>query len=418
MGLYCWGLNHKSVPVAIREQYALNQEALTRVLDDWQETGPLKEIVLLCTCNRCELYAAADTCLEQQELQEYYLSLLPHRPPVKQEYFYFYEGKSCITHLLQVAASLDSLVLGEGQILSQVKQAYQLAHERGTTGPLLNMLFQQAIATGKKVRTDTHIAYHAVSVSYAAVQLAEKILGNLNGHNLMVFGAGKMAELTAKHFRSKGAGKLYLVNRHLEKAEKLAAQWGGTAVHWARANAVSADVDVIITSTGAPHYVLTRERVGTMLQLRNQRPLLLIDIAVPRDIAPEVQDMAGVTLYNIDQLTDKVKENQSLRQQEALAAEHLVEQDVEALLNRFQYLPVRPALLRLSEKAEAIRQRELHRAMAKLPGLTVAQQKEIENLSHMLVRKLLRDPMILTVGSASTDKEKETVRSLSEFFQL
>ncbi len=418
MGLYCWGLNHKSVPVAIREQYALSQEALTKALEDWNEDSPFTELVLLCTCNRCELYAATKEPLSPDALRDYYLSLLSARPPVQPDYFYTYAGRDCITHLLRVSSSLDSLIVGEGQILSQVKQAYQLAHEHGTTGVILNMLFQQAIATGKKVRTDTHIAYHAVSVSYAAVQLAEKLLGKLDGHTLMVFGAGKMAELTAKHFRSKGAGQLFIVNRHLERAEKLAKNLHGTAVHWTKANEVSPQVDVVITSTGAPHYVLTKERAELMAWLRDNRPLLVIDIAVPRDVAPDVQDVPGITVYNIDQLSNQVEENRKLRQQEADVAEQLVEQDVAALLERFRYLPVRPALLRLSEKAEAIRKRELHRAMAKLPDLTDSQRKEIENLSHMLVRKLLRDPMMLTVGSASTDKEKETVKSLSEFFQL
>lgn len=418
MGLYCWGLNHKSVPVAIREQYALSQAGQLKALDSWDEEGPFAELVLLCTCNRCELYAVTKDSIPSAALLDYYLSLLPGRPPVDSSYYYTYSGKDCITHLLRVASSLDSLILGEGQILSQVKQAYQQAHERGTTGVILNMLFQQAISTGKKVRTDTHIAYHAVSVSYAAVQLAERLLGTLDGHNLMIFGAGKMAELTAKHFRSKGAGELYIVNRHLERAEKLARTLNGKAVHWAKANEASPQVDILITSTGAPHYVLTKERAETMGQLRNHRPLLVIDIAVPRDVAPDVQEVPGITVYNIDQLTSQVEENRKMRQQEADVAEQLVEQDVAALLERFRYLPVRPALLRLAKKAEAIRKRELHRAMAKLPGLTPQQAREVENLSHMLVRKLLRDPMMLTVGSANTDKEKETVKSLSEFFQL
>ena len=168
MGLYCWGLNHKSVPVAIREQYALSQAGQLKALDSWDEEGPFAELVLLCTCNRCELYAVTKDSIPSAALLDYYLSLLPGRPPVDSSYYYTYSGKDCITHLLRVASSLDSLILGEGQILSQVKQAYQQAHERGTTGVILNMLFQQAISTGKKVRTDTHIAYHAVSVSYAA----------------------------------------------------------------------------------------------------------------------------------------------------------------------------------------------------------------------------------------------------------
>ena len=191
MQLLVWGLNFKTVPVAIREQFAATQDSIRSALSQWDQYTALKEAVVLSTCNRSEVYAVCDDDTDSHVLQDFFLSLLPCQPDVKPEYFYVYEGTACIHHLLTVAASLDSQILGEGQILSQVKQAYILAHECGATGTVLNLLFHQAIATGKRVRTDTHIAYNAVSVSYAAVQLAERILGDLSGRGLMIYGAGR-----------------------------------------------------------------------------------------------------------------------------------------------------------------------------------------------------------------------------------
>lgn len=418
MELFVWGLNHKTVPVAVREQFAVSEEAIVAALSQWNQAENLTEAVVLSTCNRSEVYAVCPDGTQPEVLQDFFLSLLEKQPPLEPSYFYTYSGRACIHHLLAVAASLDSQILGEGQILSQVKGAYILAHDCGATGIILNLLFHQAIATGKRVRTDTHIAYNAVSTSYAAVQLAEQQLCDLTNRALLIFGAGQMAELTARNFRGKGTGRLYIVNRHLERAQRLAAKLSGTAVHYQEANEAAATVDIIITSTGAPHYVLTCERLQKIMDMRKGRPLLLIDIAVPRDIDPAVAALPGIRLYNIDDLTTTVRENEQSRQHEAMLAEHIVAEDTAALLERFRYLPVRPALLRLSAKAEAIRKRELHRAMNKLPGLTDDQYRIIENMSHMLVRKLLRDPMMQTVEAARTDKEKETVRSLSDFFKL
>lgn len=418
MQLLVWGLNFKTVPVAIREQFVATQDSIRSALSQWDQYTALKEAVVLSTCNRSEVYAVCDDDTDSHVLQDFFLSLLPCQPDVKPEYFYVYEGTACIHHLLTVAASLDSQILGEGQILSQVKQAYILAHECGATGTVLNLLFHQAIATGKRVRTDTHIAYNAVSVSYAAVQLAEWILGDLSGRGLMIYGAGQMAELTARNFRGKGTDRLYIVNRHIERAQALAATLQGKAVHYQAADAVTEDVDIIITSTGAPHYVLTTERVRRLCGLRCHRPLLLIDIAVPRDIEPDAGELPGITLYNIDDLSTVVRNNEYSRQQEAAVAARIVDEDTEALTERFRYLTVRPAMLRLSKKAELMRQREWRRARNKLPGLTDEQYRVIENMSRMLVRKLLRDPMMQTVEAAHTEKEKKTLQSLSDLFKL
>ena len=226
MDLVILGLNHKTVPVAIREHFTMTPDAIHDALQHLDDYGGLREAVILSTCNRAEVYAVVDDVRDnEQALRDFFLDAAG-RPAYEPSYFYSYTGKACIHHLFNVAASLDSLVLGEGQILSQVKQAYVMAHENGATSAILNMLFQQAIATGKRVRTETHIAYNAVSVSYTAVQMAEKQLGSLSGRNLLLYGAGQMARLTAQNFLGKGAGKLYIINRHLERAQELAADVG------------------------------------------------------------------------------------------------------------------------------------------------------------------------------------------------
>ncbi|HAM05415.1 glutamyl-tRNA reductase [Megasphaera sp. UBA4233] len=418
MELFVWGLNHKTVPVSVREQFSVPPERIRTALSQSGQYQTIHEAVILSTCNRSEIYAVCPEGTPSCVLQDFFLSLLNGKPEIRPDYFYTYTGRDCIAHLLRVASSLDSQIIGEGQILSQVKQAYLLAHDCGATGIVLNLLFHQAIATGKRVRTDTHIAYNAVSVSYAAVQLAEHLLGDVTGKTLLLFGAGQMAELAARNFLGKGLKKLYIVNRHIERAQKLASLLSGTAVHYQKGNEAAARADIIVTSTGAPHYVLTEERLAAIMKARKGRPLLLIDIAVPRDIEPSAADLPGISLYNIDDLTTTVAENEQSRQREAALAGTIVQEETAELLQRFRYLPVRPALLRLSEKAEQARKREFRRAMNKLPGLTDEQYRIIENMTHMIVRKLLRDPMMQTVGAARTDKEEETVRSLSDFFKL
>ncbi len=341
MDLVILGLNHKTVPVAIRERFTMTPDAIHQGLQHLDDYGGLREAVVLSTCNRSEVYAVVDDIRDnEQALRDFFLDLAG-RPAYDPAYFYSYTGKACIHHLFTVAASLDSLVLGEGQILSQVKQAYVMAHENGATSAILNMLFQQAIATGKRVRTETHIAYNAVSVSYTAVQMAEKSLGSLSGRNLLLYGAGQMARLTAQNFLGKGAGKLYIVNRHLDRAQELAADVGGQAVHYKEVQSVVSDVDIIIASTGAPHYVITVPRLQRFQELRQGRPLLIIDIAVPRDADPAITQIPGVTLYNIDDLQEVVHDNEATRQREAIAASYIVDEAVDTMIERYQYLSVR-----------------------------------------------------------------------------
>lgn len=397
------------------------------VLASTDQIAGLREAVVLSTCNRSEVYALveldgdiAPVVALWQELTD-----VPMNREFRQQYMYEFWGRECIEHLLKVASSLDSLVIGEGQILSQVKHAYAAALENGATDTVLNLLFHRAIATGKRVRTETRIAYSAVSVSYAAVELAKNILGTLDGCRVLLFGAGKMAELTATHLLSQGAPQLYVANHHIEKALSLAEKFQGQAVDWTEVYEMMGNMDIIITSTGAPHYVIRPREMSKAMAGRRQKktqagdkPLILIDIAVPRDVDPEVGHLAGIDLFNIDDLESVVDENLQQRQQEALAAERIVQEEVANLLERYQYLGLQPVMSRLSAKAEQIRRTELKRAMRKLHDLPEEDVRIVEQMTRMLVRKLLREPMSSLHDAIGTQKEQELKGAMANLFQL
>ncbi len=414
MHLICIGLNHKTAPIDIREKFSLSKDAVKHHILECA----VGEAVLLSTCNRTELYALVDVdnvfnrpdallklgcpgrkcfCVEQLK-QQLFTGV--------DDFLYTFYGVDCIRHLFNVASSLDSLVLGEGQILSQVKDAYAIAKKIGATGTVLNTLFNHAIAVGKRVRTETKIAYNSVSVSYAAVELAAKQLGGLQNRSALIFGAGKMAELTAQHLLSHGVAKIFVANHHLERAEELAKKIGGEAVAWEDALNCSVDVDVIVTSTGAPHYVIKSHRTLQLMQRRGGRGIFIIDIAVPRDVEPEVGEIDGVTLYNIDDLEAVVDEHFKQRREEAALARKIIDDETAELVERFKYIPFQPLMADLSDRAEEMRRREVRRAASKLPGLSIEEQRVIDNMTKMIVRKLLRLPMMNLNSSVGTPKEQ------------
>ena len=419
MQLIVLGLNHKTAPVDVRERFSIPKEAIRRGFCHLAEYGPLHEAVVLSTCNRSEIYAVADgdgaNALEA--VRQFFFDLTGNDEDVD-AYLYHYEDEAAIRHLFRVAASLDSLVLGEGQILSQVKGAYALALEGHATSTILNLLFHRAIKTGKRVRTETRIAYNAVSVSYAAVELAKAIFGTLQKSSVLIFGAGKMAELTAEHLLSHGVKRLYVANRHLDKAEGFAVRFGGEAVPFERAMEVATDVDVIVTSTGAPHYVVKAWQTRHLMTKRKGRPLVFIDIAVPRDVDPEVEEIKGVKLYNIDALEAVVDAHVEERKKEAKVAARIVEEEIHSLEVRFQYLSCRPLMALLSERCERIRCREVRRAHAKLPNLTEEETRAVENMTRMIVRKILRAPMMKLNASAGTEDEAFYIEAMRRLFKL
>lgn len=418
MELLMLGLNHKTAPVAVRERFSIPKQAVRNGLANLSEYEGLNEAVVLSTCNRSEMYAVVDDVREGlATLKQFLFDLTGNEEPID-EYLYHYDKEECIRHLFYVAASLDSLVLGEGQILSQVKEAYALGLEAGTTSTILNTLFHRAIAAGKRVRTETRIQFNSVSVSYAAVELAREALGDLSKSNALIFGAGKMAELTAKHLAARGVKKIYVTNRHLEKAEQLAEKFDGEAVPFDEAMKRAVAVDVIVTSTGAPHYVIKPWETRQLMTKRKRRPLFLIDIAVPRDVDPEVGEIKNVTLYNIDALEEVVDEHVQERREEAVEAKKIVEEEVLSIEEKFRYLSFRPLMALLSERCDRIRQREIKRASSKLPDLTEEQERQIDHMTRMIVRKILRMPMMKLNASAGTPQEEFYIDAMRSLFKL
>lgn len=412
------GLNHKTAPVDVRERFSLPRQAVRQGLANVGSYGGISEMVVLSTCNRSELYAVVDDLeADEASVKQFLFDLTGNEEDID-EYLYEFVDEECVRHLFEVASSLDSLVLGEGQILSQVKEAYALAREAGTTSTVLNTVFHRAIACGKRVRTETRIAYNSVSVSYAAVELARKELGDLSESSALIFGAGKMAELTAQHLLARGVQKLYVANRHFDKAELLAREFGGEAVPWEQALRCAVRVDVIVTSTGAPHYVVKPWETQQLMAKRKGRPLFFIDIAVPRDVDPEVASIKGVTLYNIDSLEAVVDEHVQERREEAVGARRIVEEEVESLVQRFRYLSFQPIMALLSKRCERIRQREMRRVQPKLPDLTEEEWRQVGNMSRMIVRKILRMPMMKLNASAGTDSEEFYIDAMRALFKL
>ena len=402
MHLKVLGLNHTTAPVAIREQFSVGKDALRRGLENLDDYDGLSEAVILTTCNRTEIYAVTD---EDSSVKQFLSDLIG--APVDEKFLYAFDDENCANHLFTVAAGLDSLILGEGQILSQVKEA---------TDTILNTLFNRAIASGKRVRTETRIAYNSVSVSSAAVALADKKIGGLAGRNALIFGAGKMAQLTAQHLLSHGVKKIFVANHHLERAIDMASRIGGQAVAWEDALTEAAHVDIIITSTGAPHYVIKPWQTQQLMARRQGRGILFIDIAVPRDVDPEIVNIKGVTLYNIDDLESVVEKNLHSRQREALIAKKIVAEDASAVMERFKYLKFQPLMANFSERAEKIREREIRRVAGKLSALNDDERKIIDRMTRRIVRKLLRLPMMNLNASVGTDSEAFYAQAMLALF--
>lgn len=418
MQLIVLGLNHKTAPVEVRERFSLPKEKIKQGLEHLGEYEGISEAVILSTCNRSEIYAVAEEKEKGAHMLKHIWADLTGSDEDISEYSYVFAEEACIRHLFSVASSLDSLVIGEGQILSQVKDAYTLAHSVGTTSTILNTLFHRAIMTGKRVRTETRIAFSAVSVSYAAVELAREIFGSLENTSALIFGAGKMAELTGENLKGRGVKKIFVANRHIEKAVEMAAKFDGEAVPFDSALERTETVDIVVTSTGAPHYVVLPWETQLAMKKRKGRPLVFIDIAVPRDVDPDVGNIKGVTVYNIDDLEEVVDEHKAEREREAHEAKKIIDEEVESVLDKFQYLSFQPLMARLSGRADKIRRRELRRALGKLGSIDEEDEKIIENMSRMIVRKLLRFPMMEINASAGTEREQFYIDAMNKLFKL
>ena len=417
--LFVAGMNHRTAPVALREQLALEEDKIREILADLGGRGLLEEVMILSTCNRVEVYGVAAVPGEARSLafgrlaSQRGLAWRDLEPLV-----YTVTGEEAALHAFRVAASLDSMVLGEPQILGQVKDAFALAQSVGTAGPVLHALMSQAFSAAKRVRSETEVGRLAVSISHAAVELARKIFDGLEGRSVLLVGAGEMSELAARHLVDQGALPVYVANRTWSRAQELARSLGGTPVPFEQMDATLGLVDIVITSTAAREPVVTVAAVRAALQARRGRPLFLIDIAVPRNVDPAVNDLENAFCYDIDDLRSVVESNLKERQREAVRAQALLEREVVKFAARLQQLDVVPTIVSLREKLEAIRRAELERALARLPGSGEETRRVMEALSQAIVNKVLHAPMVKLKDSSRAEHGRRWTEMISELFGL
>ncbi len=387
------GLSHKTAPVHIREKVAFPPDKMEEPLRQLLELPSISEALIVSTCNRVELYAVSrQPEAAIIELKKFLADFHSLDSSALSEHLYNFEGTEAIRHVLRVSASLDSMVIGEPQILGQIKTAYGYACEHKTAGVILNRFLRKAFSTAKRVRTETEIASNAVSVSFAAVELARKIFNSLENKTVMLIGAGEMCELAAKHFINNGVSKVLVTNRTFSRAEKLAEEFNGTAVTFENFREQLHRADIVLSSTGAPDYVLGAKKLKEVCKLRRYKPMFLIDIAVPRDIDPAANKLDGIYLYDVDDLQGVVQANLKERQKEAAKAELIVEAEVEQFCSWLATLEVTPTIVALRRKIEQIRQAELEKTLSGLNGLDDKQRKAIESMTSAMVNKILHQP--------------------------
>ncbi len=402
------GLNHRTSTVAHRERIAVNEADLPAVLEQ------IRAGVVLSTCNRTEVYLASTDSVALAHAKAFFSDRLPGDLPDDIPPVYDLHGDNAVRHLYSVAAGLDSMVLGETQILGQVRSALDAAVLAGTAGPVLTHVFREALRVGRRARQETFIARHSLSVSYAAVELAKSVLGDLRGRQVLVVGAGETGELTAKALVANGVGVLSVANRTVERAQILADQHGGEAVPLTSIPTLLHRADIVIASTDAPDYVVTLADVRAAMTERLDRPLFVIDIALPRDVDPRVRQVAGVTLYDLDDLKARCEHNRERRRDEVERVHAIIDEETERMARWWKSRAVVPTIVDLRAHAERVRREELDEALARLRQLTAEECQIVDSLSRAIVNKLLHRPTVaLKAGrDGGLDGQADVIREL------
>ena len=413
------GLNHKTAPIAVREKLFTGCEEKKNLLPDLLGLAGVQESLYISTCNRVELVCVVDG--EDKTIKALKNFLSRSGGLTDQEAadcLYVYRDQEAIRHLFRVAASLDSLVMGETQVLGQVKDAYRQALAQNATGLVLNRLMHRSFRTAKRVRTETAIAANPVSVSFAAVELAKKIFGSLSGKRILLIGAGEMAELTGTHLIGNGAEEITVANRSSAQGKALAEKFHGKAISLDDLDAVLCDADIVISSTGAARYVVTEESIRQSMRKRKNRLLFLIDIAVPRDIEPASDSIENVYLYNIDNLQDIVDENMKIRKKEALKAEAIVEEEVILYNSWIKELEAVPTIVSLRAKAEEIVRQEMGKSLGWMQKLSNDDKEKVDNLVKSVVNKILHAPVAVMKEESSEISSEGIVAAVRQLFRL
>lgn len=411
------GVNHKNTPLEVREKLALSS-GYDEPLRALAGIAGLKEYFLLSTCNRVEiLVSARDGELVEKELSGFLFgdALSPDQ---YEKYLYCHRDDEAIHHLFMVAASLDSMIVGESQILGQLKEAYRWAADKKCTGPILNKLLHKAFSVAKRVRSETRIGSSAVSISYAAIELSKKIFGSLENKKVLLIGAGEMAELAAEHLVGNGAKDVVVANRTLERALDLAKRFNGSAVGLDEVSGQLEKVDIIVSSTGAPGIILHKADVKPLMRNRRNKPLFFIDIAVPRDLDPALNDLDNVYLYDIDDLNNVVELNKAERDKEAVKASRIVDEEALKFQDWQAGLAITPTIAALREKGNRISRIEIERTLPRLKNLSDKERKSIEKMAGAIVSRILHDPVMYLKSESCKDQSDMKVDFFRSLFNL
>ena len=389
------GMNHETAPVELREMVAFGEHNIDEVMNAIKSIKDVKESIVLSTCNRMEILFATD---KEKEAKESVIEFVSHFSGIKRQELaptlYIYDDQKAIRHIFRVGASLDSMIVGEPQILGQVKEAYKTAVEHKSSFVILNRLMHKAFSLAKKIRTETDISGSPVSISFAAVELGRKIFGDLQGKKVLLIGAGEMAELAARYLLNNRIDKIMVTNRTFSRAVELADHFHGKAISFDEIDDQLLHVDIVITSTASPEPIISSKQVKGTMRGRKNRPLFFIDIAVPRNVEPQVNGIDNVFVYTIDDLKGIVELNISKRKGEAVKAERMVDEEVIKFSQWLKTLDVVPTIVALQDKCEKICQIELKKTLSSLGDLTPGQRKGVENLAISITKKVLNDPIL------------------------
>jgi len=417
--LLALGVSHKTAPVALRERLALPEGRAARILGDLTARPEIHEAVAISTCNRTELYLVTGDPVEAENHALAELSRQAEiRPTELLGRLYSLRGADAVRHLFSVAAGLDSMIVGEAEVQGQVKRAYELALVEGATGPISNRLFRDALGAGKRVRTETALGRSRVSVSSVAVDLARDALGDLETRRVLVVGAGENGELTAKALADRGVRTVFVANRRYDRAIGLAQRFGGEAVRFDDLPTEIVDADIVVGCTSSPHLIVGADELALVIEQRRGRPLLLIDIAVPRDMDPRVRELPGITLYDMDDLQRTVARNLDVQEAEASRARTVIEDELQRFDRWLSTLDVVPTIAALRERGEQVVQQVLRENDGRWESLSEADRERVELMARAVVSRLLHDPTTRLKRPADEDAAYIHLQALRELFGL
>jgi glutamyl-tRNA reductase len=418
MKLLLTGLSHHTAPVEVRERLAIPESVLAEALGALLQLDGADEAMILSTCNRVEIAVTMQNGDATGAVRRFLTARNNSDPNSLDAYLYELSDRDAIRHIFRVAASLDSMVIGEPQILGQMKAAYAAAHELGTLHGILDDVLTRAFGVAKRVRNETEIGRSAVSVSYAAVELARQIFGSLKGKTVLIAGAGKMSELAARHLHRSGCDRIFVTNRTRRRAEEMAALFQGEVIDYDAWKPRLAEMDIVLTSSGAHDYILRRDEVKRAVDKRRNRPMFVIDIAVPRNVEPSVNELENVFLYDIDDLGKAVEENLKTRQKEAVDAEQIIDGEIDRLLSRWKAREVAPTLVKLQQQLDEMARLEMERVKGRLGALTPQQEEALAAYTRGLLHKVAHGPLTEIRRAAALPDGEETIALIRRMFRM